>query len=205
MKKFIYCIILLFSICLSSNAQKIDHSKMFVESYGFAFHTTESSIGNLGFIHIEKDKNNHTWLKYEVMDPYNVKEMIDSHGRSCYGMYNIGVGKHLYLKLSDNSIITLTCSQVISRVSGTTQGYLNYDLYSYFDLTSKDIEKLSKPNNFIIKMRCELKYDIMDMKLDKNKDIKLEDYFDTLKCKYNTAISKEKNKNELKNNPLAGF
>ena len=125
--------------------------------------------------------------------------MIDEYGKECLGKYNIYKGKHLYLKLANNEIITLTCSEVIERYSGFKVGHK--DIYAYFDLSDEIINKLN--TNAIMKMRCELKYVIMDMFLEKPVLLRLE--FNKLNEEYKNKIPEVELQNKLKENPLSGF
>jgi hypothetical protein len=204
MKKiFIVFILCLISIC--SFGQSINYSYPYVEEYGWAFHVPNKSIGELGFIHIECDNKGNIWLKHNVITPYNVEELVDSEGRHVIAEYAINKGKHIYLKLDNNEIITLTCS-LMKKVhsgyyTGNTNIYNQYDIFSYFNLNDEIINKLK--NNKIIKMRCEMKFEILDMEL--KDEISLSKNFD----KFQTAILEKKNKeiekNKIKENPLSNF
>jgi len=197
MKKFLITFIFC-SIATFVYSQVIDHSKMLVETSGWTFFTSDEA-DETGYVSIEKDINGNTWLKYEVSYPYNIENMVDRNGQICMGQYNIPEGNHMYLKLSNDYILILRCSQVIERYSGIQAGHKN--LYAYFNLSKESIDILN--NGVIIKMRCELKYVIMDMFL--RNPVMLRSKFSILNEKYWNKIQEVNNQHILKENPLANF
>ncbi len=210
MKKKVFLLLFCFASVISMVAQKrsqnIDYAHPYVSNYGFAFHTTESKSGNLGFIYVECDKTNNIWVKYLVHTPFDVDELVDSQGRHIVGQYTISQGKNLYLKLDNEEIMTLKCSLRRKVHNGYYTGnnsiYKQYDFFCYFKLSAEQLQKLKEHE--IIKMRCELKFEVMDMRLDNDKSSfcsKLEE----LQNKKNEKMEQEKNKDEIKNNPLKGF
>ena len=182
------------------------YEKQYISNYGYAFHAPDGSIGQLGSIHIECDKNKRCWFKYECGVGYcNVERITDENGREWLGMYSVYKGKHMYLKLDNDEIIALTCKDIKfihnGYFTGNTDIYKEYEIFSYFDLTQELIDKLR--NHKIVKMRCELKYEVLDMVLEE--DINLKPKFEEAFNKYDKKVEEETQKNNLKSNPLNGF
>lgn len=190
-------------------SKQINYSNPYVKTTGWSFDVPDGivkGLGSLGFIRICSDKSNKNfWLEHYVITPYNVDEIVDEQGRHICGQYTINTGKHIYLKLDNNEIITLTCNYR-SKIhtdyyTGNTGVYKQYDMYSYFLLNSNIIEKLK--NHKIIKMRCEMKFEVKDMNLDK--EIDCNESFNTLNELYTKKYNEDHNINELNNNPLKDF
>ena len=128
---------------------------------------TDDLANHLCIAHLECDSQSY-WIRFEIVYPYNIKEMRDSDGRPTYGKYSISKGKHLYLKLANEEIIKLTCTyqtqKYVDNYISNTGIYKEYDIDSYFLLTSSQIDLLSKDPSLssISKIRMELLYDVID-------------------------------------------
>ena len=182
------------------------YEKQYISSYGWGFNAPDGSIGQLGFIHIECDKNKRVWFRYECGLGYcQVEKITDDNGREWLGRYNVYKGKHMYLKLDNDEIITLTCKDIKfihnGYFTGYTDIYKEYQIFSYFDLTQDVIDKLNEHK--IVKMRCELRYEVSDMVL--KEDIDLKPKFEKAFNELDEKIEEETQKNDLKSNPLNGF
>lgn len=145
-------------------------------------------------------------IEYINHQRYNAREFED------YAAYSIPKGSKLYLKLSNNDIITLTCESYQDVNDGYVEGksgvYYAYKNCSYFPIDENTIALL---RNFeIIKIRAELKKGIYDGSLRFTETSKPN------KSDFNSAyqyvteqIQKARNESsrqlELKDNPLLDF
>lgn len=182
------------------------YEKQYISSYGWGFKSSDGSLEGWGSIHIECDKNKRVWFRYECGGVLSsVEKITDGNGREWLGKYNVYKGKHMYLKLDNDEIITLTCKDIEfihnGYFTGNTDIYKEYQIFSYFDLTQDVINKLNEHK--IVKMRCELRYEVLDMVLEEDIDLKpkFEEAFNELGKK----MEEETQKNDLKSNPLNGF
>ena len=191
------------------------YDNKYVECYGWSFYTPNNIIDalGLGFVHLQCDKNKKFWIRYECPGLYsNVEGIVDSNGNSYLGKLNVQKNKNMYIKLDNGEILTFTCKSVVyiknGYYTGTNDIHQKYRIFSYFDITQEQIDKLCKYK--IVKMRCELKYDVIDMLLDKydSKEYpneKFEKYYKEMLFEYNCKIHKENKQQELNNNPLKDF
>lgn len=161
---------------------------------------------NLGFVYIECEKNNTIWLRYQVITPFDVDELVDAQGRHTVGQYTVSQGKNLYFKLDNDEILILKCSLRRKIQNGYYTGnnhiYKQYNYYSYFKLTKEQIQKLKEHE--IIKMRAEMKFDVRDIELSKENKTMAE-RFDELQIKKNKKSDQEDSQDAINNNPLKGF
>ena len=205
MKHFITLtsIIILSFITINVYGQ-IDYAHPYVEEYVWAFDATPG-LGELGFMHIGCDKSGHTWLKHNVHYLYNAEDVVDHDGKECLGTYAVHKGKHIYLKLDNDEIITLTCVSMNmvhnGYYKGSTYVHYKYEIYSYFNIDNKIIEKLKEHQ--IIKMRCEMKYDVLDMYL--HDDLDFNKHYNKFLDTINKKNSTENKQEEINNNPLLDF
>ena len=107
--------------------------------------------------------------------------------------------------MDNDEIITLTC-KYRSKIHtdyyvGSTGVYKQYDMYSYFLLNTSIIEKLK--THKIIKMRCEMKFEVKDMILDEIIDCN--ESFNKLNELYKKKYNEDHNIYKLNNNPLKDF
>lgn len=148
------------------------------------------------------------YIKIHANNPYNAAEFSD------YQKYAILKGSNLYLKLVDEDILTLTCTQhkVVKDGYVTTKNgvYQKYADYSYFPIDTEIIEKLK--NNDIIKVRGQFKFEIIDGSMQFTPDSEINTTKDTfieaiqtIQTKYKTAKSNSQTQEILKENPLHGF
>ena len=167
----------------------------YIEVNGFLF-TTEIYKERLYIdVDIQLDKKHNAWFQYKCPG-------MNSHVLKKYGRWNIAKGKKMYLKLDNNTIITLTSHHIRSYTGGydvtKSLNLIEYtDLYSYFKLSPDDYANLR--THKIIKMRLELKYDIAD--IDFTNPIDLIEAFNKLDEKYNL----ENNKSTKYNYSLDNF
>ena len=163
MKHIITIIALALATFTSVNVYgQVDYAHPYVSQYAWAFH---AGVGELGFMYLETDNHGHTWLKHNVHYIYNAEGLVDSEGKSHLGKYAVNKGKHIYLKLDNDEVITLTCFLMqnvhTDYYVSNVDIHKKYEIYSYFNLDENTIEKLR--NHQIVKMRCEMKYEIGDM------------------------------------------
>ena len=147
-------------------------------------------------IDIQLDKKHNVWFQYKC--PGMNSRVLKKN----YGRWNIPKGKKMYLKLDNNTIITLTSHHIHSYTNKyqvtKSLNLIEYrDLYSYFKLSPDDCTNLR--THKIIKIRLELKYDIAD--IDFVNPIDLNKAFDKLDEKYNL----ENNKSSKYNYSLDNF
>lgn len=209
-KTVMLALVLAVSMTFTSNvtAQNVKYQYPYVEEYAWSFSLPVGGfpeIGESGYIYIESDSSGHTWLKYNVLDA-NVVEYVDKQGRRTFGRYAVYTGKHIYLKLDNDEIITLTCSYMIQRPDGYEYGtndiYVKYAIYSYFDINETILGKLLSHN--IIKMRVECRYDVIDATF-KGYNPEFAKNYNTFMNKYLDKKQKDNLQTQVNNNPLLGF
>jgi hypothetical protein len=210
MKKVVFILVAMMAFTeVSAQSVKFNYDFPYISGYGWSFNLPVGGfpeIGELGFIHIETDSIGHIWLKYNVIDIANVASMVDEDGRKTLGRYAVQKGKHIYLKLDNDTIITLTCHFYKERHNGYYVGendiYNKYDVYSYFNLDDNTINQLRSHN--IIKMRVEVKYDVIDANF-KGDYPEFEKHYNKTMDKFYAKLNKNRAQQELNNNPLSGF
>ena len=206
MKKIVIFFICLFCIAQANAVTKkkarsssFDYYKNeYVSEYAFSFYVN-MPYGS-GEIYVECSKDKKIWLKYQ--SGYGYSSVLNESGisKEC-----ILKGKHIYLKLSNDEVITLECKRVTTihtgYYTGSTDIWKEYKNYCYFDLSKDQIEKLSKYE--IIKMRCEQKKGVVDIEL--KEPIKLYNDIERASKRTDEKLKEEKQQNELNANPLKDF
>lgn len=181
-------IILSFVFAMMSLVSFGQHIAPYIEVKGLSFEAEidkEYPIPLSINIDIQLDKKHNIWFEYKCQG-MNVRGL-----KEFYGRWNIAKGKKMYLKLDNNTIITLTSHHIRSYTGGydvtKSLNLIEYtDLYSYFKLSPDDYANLR--THKIIKMRLELKYDIAD--IDFTNPIDLSKAFNKLDEKYNLKNNK---------------
>lgn len=169
------------------------YNNSYVSEFAFFF-----DIG--GEIRVECSKNKKYWLSYENGHGYS-----GALGSTGISKKSIPKGKHIYLKLSNDEIITLECKAVTTihtgYYTGSTDIWKEYTNYCYFDLSKDQIEKLSKYE--IIKMRCEQVEGVTDV--DLREPVKLYNDIERVGKRVDEKLEEERQQHELNTNPLKGF
>ena len=197
MKKILFILVALMVFAgASAQSNKINYEFPYTGGYGWSFSLPVGGfpeIGELGFMYIETDSMGHVWLKYNVIDVANVENMVDGNGRKTLGRYAVQKGKHIYLKLDNDTIITLACHFYKENHNGYYVGandiHNKYDVYSYFNLDDNTINQLI--SHRIIKMRVEAMYDVIDANF-KGKYPEFENHYNETMSKFYTKLNNDR-------------
>jgi len=179
-------------------------------------------INGANDIHLNCDTANNYYLAIERTHK-SIDDYIDAYNYKNYSFSKmVTLNKHMYIKLNNDSIITLTCMSYLfenegyelEQVGRSVEWVYKTNISSIFKLSDYDVNALKTYD--IVKLRLEFNNEYFDLELKPEKYVRTHEQiasiFDSLNEKYNTYIENSKKQMQseqrqkmIKNDPLYDF